>query len=189
MNVRMKGINDYLCFELQPDLPYSMVMNDLKSILDKLPEAKNGYYPKAFFDFKGRIMTEKHLNKLFVVLNDAKKVLFGGIKSEKKKSKMKLIEANIYGGELLEFNEDVLIIGNVHKGAIIKTTHDLYIVGKVQGTLIGLNQDCFINVSQCIDANIGIFHQYVQNVTISSLSLFYYKDGHIKTKKQRYISS
>lgn len=180
MNVKVKGVNDYLYFELDSHVAYNFIMDDLKSILNNLPESVQGYYPKAFFDFKDRILSENNLKTLLILLEKSKKVIFGGMKIDEKKRKMKLIEKDIYNGEIIEEDEDILIIGNVHYGAIVKNTKNTYIIGKVLGNIEGLCKNSTINFSNSEKANIRIFNQNIQNVTISSLSLFYYKEDQIK---------
>ncbi|MFR1449053.1 MAG: hypothetical protein ACLSXC_05060 [Beduini sp.] len=184
MNVKVKGVNDYLYFELDSHIPYSLIMEDLKSILDTLPASVQDYYPKAFFDFRGRKLSENQFNTLLMLIESTRKVLFGGLQLELSEKKMKLIEKDIYNGEVLELNEDILIIGDVHYGAVIKNTHDIYIVGEVSGSVEGLSKSCMINISRCNKADIRIFNQTIQNVTISSLALFYYKDDKIKITNQ-----
>ena len=79
MNIRIRGINDYLCFEIKNDLEFNRIYDELKSILLMLPESKNGYYPKALFHFEMKKLSKKQMTAIIDLIYDTKKVLFGGI--------------------------------------------------------------------------------------------------------------
>lgn len=190
MNVKVKGINDYLYFELANDVSFCLILEELKSFLNTMPCSKNGYYPKAFFDFKSRILTDFEMNDFMAVLLEKQKVLFGGMELFSTQRTMKLIEKDVYNGEVLEVeDQDLLLIGNVHVGGIVRAKHHIYIVGKVEGTVEALSKTSSINISHAKNARICIFNRIWQDVTIFTLTLFYYKHDQIHFFDQPYIQN
>ena len=189
MNVKIKGINDYLYFELNEQVQFNCILEDLKSILDSLPKTTHGYFPKAFFDLKSRILSNKEMCCLIDMLYGSQKVLFGGIKEQLEGRTMKLVEKDIYNGEIVEANnQDLLVIGNVHVGAIVRGNKNIYIIGKVEGAVEALAKESTINLSSANHARISIFNRLWQDVTIFTLSLFYYKNDQIHMLDQQYIN-
>ncbi len=190
MNVKIKGINDYLYFELHEEVPFNYILNDLKSVLDSLPQTKNGYYPKAFFDLKSRIVSSKEMNSLIMLLYKSQKVLFCGVQDHIETQTMKLVEKDVYNGEIVEaLHQDLLIIGNVHIGGVVKGNKNIYIVGKVEGMVEGTSKHSTINLSSANNAQIRICNQLWQDVTIFTLTLFYYKYDQIHIIDQQYIKN
>lgn len=189
MNVKIKGINDYLCFELNEEVHFNCILNDLKSILDSLPKTAHGYYPKAFFDLKSRIVSNQEMSCLIKLIYESKKVLFGGVKEPISSSTMKLVAQDVYNGEVAEaYNQDLLVIGNVHVGGIVRGNKNIYVIGKVEGVIEALSKSSTINLSSANQARISIFNRLVQDVTIFTLSLFYYKNDQIHILDQQYIN-
>ena len=58
---------------------------------------KKDYYPKAFFDLKGRILENDEILQFFGVLVECKSLLFGGFIEEKteEKKELRMIDASI----------------------------------------------------------------------------------------------
>lgn len=183
MSIKVKGVNNHLNFEINSNLSYNLIMEELKSVLEKLPESMHGYYPKAFFDFKQRKLSEKQVKIFLELLYKSQKVIFGGFYTNQRCSKIKLVERDIGYNELLEFNEDVVLKGDIYQGGMIKNTRNTYIVGKVEGTVVGLLKTSQVNINSAYHAQIIINEVICQNVTISGLCLFYYKDGQILIEK------
>lgn len=176
MNVKIKGINDFLCFELNQEVLFTTLYKDLKGNLDAFPHIQHGYYPKAFFDFKGRKISEKEMLCLIELLYASKKVLYAGIKQENIKRQVTLVERNIYNGETLEIDDqDLVIIGHIHKGAKVISNRNIYVVGCVEGTIEALSKEAMISLSDAKNAQISIFNKHWQDVTIFTLTVFYYE--------------
>lgn len=189
MNVKIKGINDYLCFELNSDVSFQSILDELKGILDALPNTSHGYYPKAFFDLKERKLSQYEMNCLINLIYDTQKILFGGIRENIQSPMMKLVEKDIYSGEVVSVeNQDLLIIGHIHSGGIVRCNRNIYIIGKVEGVIEALSKNSTINLSHANHARICIFNQVWQDVTIFTLSLFYYKNDQICILDQQYIN-
>lgn len=55
MHIKVKGVNNHLVFVLDDNQDFNSLMNELESLLESPLLKSDGYYPRAFFDFKSRI--------------------------------------------------------------------------------------------------------------------------------------
>jgi hypothetical protein len=150
---------------------------------------KEDYYPKAFFDLKGRILKNDEILQFFEILVECKSLLFGGFIEEKteKKKKVKIIDASIHGGEILEIHEDTLITGKINPGAIIQVYAKLYVMQGVFGIIEGQSLEASISSQKFKDATIRFFGKSIHHFTTFEMSLVYYKDNDIVVEKGDYI--
>ena len=180
MNIRIRGINDYLCFEIKNDLEFNRIYDELKSILLMLPESKNGYYPKALFHFEMKKMSKKQMTAIIDLIYDTKKVLFGGILYDLVHREMVLLERDIYNGQVVDIqDQDVLLIGHIHVGGTLRCYRNVYVIGLVEGQIEALGVHSTISLSSSKEASLLIFNARKQNVTIFTLTTFYYGNEEI----------
>ena len=181
MHIKVKGVNNHLVFVLDDNQDFNSLMNELESLLESPLLKSDGYYPRAFFDFKSRILSIHELSKLLELLFEKQVLLFDGINMIKKehKNKIKVIEETIHSGEVLELDQDTLIIGQINPGAIVRFSGKLYVMGKVCGFVEGMNADSKIS-GQCFkNAHVRINGVSRQNYTSFELTMLYYKDNEI----------
>lgn len=181
MHIKVKGINGHLVFVFDDSQEFNSLISELKSLLESPLLKSDGYYPKAFFDFKSRILSIHELSKLLELLFEKQVLLFDGINMIKKehKNKIKVIEETIHSGEVLELDQDTLIIGQINPGAIVRFSGKLYVMGKVCGFVEGMNADSKIS-GQCFkNAHVRINGVSRQNYTSFELTMLYYKDNEI----------
>ena len=181
MHIKVKGVNGHLVFVFDDSQEFNSLISELKSLLESPLLKSDGYYPKAFFDFKSRILSIHELSKLLELLFEKQVLLFDGINMIKKehKNKIKVIEETIHSGEVLELDQDTLIIGQINPGAIVRFSGKLYVMGKVCGFVEGMNADAKIS-GQCIkNAHVRINGVSRQNYTSFELTMLYYKDNEI----------
>ena len=181
MHIKVKGINGHLVFVFDDGQEFNSLISELKSLLESPLLKSDGYYPKAFFDFKSRILSIHELSKLLELLFEKQVLLFDGINMIKKehKNKIKVIEETIHSGEVLELDQDTLIIGQINPGAIVRFSGKLYVMGKVCGFVEGMNADSKIS-GQCFkNAHVRINGVSRQNYTSFELTMLYYKDNEI----------
>ena len=122
MHIKVKGVNNHLVFVLDDNQDFNSLMNELESLLESPLLKSDGYYPRAFFDFKSRILSIHELLRLLDLLFSKQVLLFDGINMAKveKKNKIKVINKTVHAGEILELDQDALIIGQVNPGAIVR---------------------------------------------------------------------
>ena len=181
MHIKVKGINGHLVFVFDDSQEFNSLISELKSLLESPLLKSDGYYPKAFFDFKSRILSIHELSKLLELLFEKQVLLFDGINMIKKehKNKIKVIEETTHSGEVLELDQDTLIIGQINPGAIVRFSGKLYVMGKVCGFVEGMNADSKIS-GQCFkNAHVRINGVSRQNYTSFELTMLYYKDNEI----------
>lgn len=181
MHIKVKGVNGHLVFVFDDSQEFNSLISELKSLLESPLLKSDGYYPKAFFDFKSRILSIHELSKLLELLFEKQVLLFDGINMIKKehKNKIKVIEETIHSGEVLELDQDTLIIGQINPGAIVRFSGKLYVMGKVRGFVEGMNADAKIS-GQCFkNAHVRINGVSRQNYTSFELTMLYYKDNEI----------
>ena len=71
MYILVKNLNGRLIFIMDNEVDFEVLLNELKGLLVQSFFKKKDYYPKAFFDLKGRI-----LENLYTILQLSKCHLF-----------------------------------------------------------------------------------------------------------------
>ena len=121
MYILVKNLNGRLIFIMDNEVDFEVLLNELKGLLVQSFFKKKDYYPKAFFDLKGRILENDEILQFFGVLVECKSLLFGGFIEEKTDSQLlkelRMIDASIHAGEKIEIYEDTLIPGKINPGA------------------------------------------------------------------------
>ena len=79
MHIKVKGVSGHLVFVLDDSQEFNNLIKELESLLDSPLFKSNGFYPKAFFDFKSRILSVRELTWLLDLLFEKQVLLFDGI--------------------------------------------------------------------------------------------------------------
>ena len=80
MYILVKNLNGRLIFIMDNEVDFEVLLSELKGLLVQSFFKKKDYYPKAFFDLKGRILENDEILQFFGVLVECKSLLFGGEK-------------------------------------------------------------------------------------------------------------
>jgi septum site-determining protein MinC len=98
MYILVKNLNGRLIFIMDNEVDFEVLLNELKGLLVQSFFKKKDYYPKAFFDLKGRILENDEILQFFGVLVECKSLLFGGFIEEKteEKKELRMIGASIH---------------------------------------------------------------------------------------------
>ncbi|MFV0394946.1 MAG: septum site-determining protein MinC [Coprobacillaceae bacterium] len=189
MRIKIKSLNDRLIFVFDEKESFNNLIEELKSLLEKPIFSSDGFFPKAFFDFKSRILEEEELEQLLDLLFSKQVVLFEGISGieEEKKSKIKVINRTIHAGEVVHVNQDTLIIGHINAGAVVTFTDKLYVLGDIRGMVEGVNQNSKISGQSFKDAHIRINGISRHSYTSLELTMLYYRDNDIFLDKGEMI--
>lgn len=68
MYILVKNLNGRLIFIMDNEVDFEVLLNELKGLLVQSFFKKKDYYPKAFFDLKGRILENDEILQFFGVL-------------------------------------------------------------------------------------------------------------------------
>lgn len=185
MYILVKGLNGRLIFIMDDQISFEQLMNELKGLLKKSLFQNKDYFPKAFFDFKSRILTEDEMSQFITILLEEKAVLFDGIKlhPQPQMKELKLIDRTIRGGEVLILDEDTLITGKINPGAIVYFRAKLYVMQSVQGTVEGISRQAMISCQEYRNATIRYFGEIRHDFTSFETTFIYYKDKQICVDK------
>ena len=188
MYILVKNLNGRLIFIMDNEVDFEVLLNELKGLLVQSFFKKKDYYPKAFFDLKGRILENDEILQFFGVLVECKSLLFGGFIEEKteEKKELRMIGASIHAGEKIEIYEDTLITGKINPGAIVQVYAKLYVMQGVFGIIEGQSEEACISSQRFKNATIRFFGKSIHHFTFE-MSLVYYKDNDIVVEKGDYI--
>ncbi len=191
MSITVKSYNGQLLFVMDDEISYENLIVDLESLLESPVFVSDGFFPKAFFDFKCRIMDEMKMEQLLQVLFEKQVVIFSGVKQDKKEqptlSKIKVINTTIHAGQELFLEQDTLIIGNINAGAVVNTRKKLYVLGKVEGYINATSKDSQINGQYFNNAHIRILGVSRHNFTSLELTMLYYNNKSIYEERGEMI--
>lgn len=185
MGIVVKGSNDILSFHCKIESSFEDVLKELDELLDKPLFMGSGFYPKAFFDFECRYLSDEEVERLLSLLFVKKRVLFSGINLKNKGNKLVNIYSKpIRAGEIVNINHDTLFLYDVNKDGVIYTNSTLYFLGNVRGKIISLDEDVKLYGHSFVGAQIKIMNELLQDVTIFTSVMIYYKDEKIVISKE-----
>ena len=163
MYILVKNLNGRLIFIMDNEVDFEVLLSELKGLLVQSFFKKKDYYPKAFFDLKGRILENEE------------------------KKELRMIDASIHAGEKIEIYEDTLITGKINPGAIVQVYAKLYVMQGVFGIIEGQSEEACISSQRFKNATIRFFGKSIHHFTTFEMSLVYYKDNDIVVEKGDYI--
>lgn len=184
MNIEVKGINDVLVMKCFPDVSFAVILDDLNKLLDQPIFQQDGYFPRAFFDFECRQISDNDLKRLIMLLYEKKKVLFGGIAMTQHYQSIEMYSEQVHNGDELYVNNETLFLGVVNTGGVIYCNKDVYFLNEVKGTIVALNGDVKIYGHQFTHAQIVINHKSIHDLTTSAFVSVYYNDNNIIFKEE-----
>lgn len=188
MGIVVKGNNDILIFRCKIDNNFENIIQEIEELLDKPLFIQEGYFPKAFFDFGCRYLTEEQVEKLINVIFVKKRVLFYGINlKEDKKNKVNVYSKVIHAGEIIEINEDTLFLNGLNRDAVVFSQNDIYFLGTVKGKIISNNQNIKIYGHNFDKATIKIMNKSLHDLTTFTSSMIYYDNEMIFVEKEEEI--
>lgn len=190
MYILVKNQNGRLIFILNDQIQFDKLLIELKGLLKKSFFKHKDYFPKAFFDFKSRILIEEELIELFQCLIETKCILFGGFvkEQEEEKKQLMIIDRSIHGGEILYIDEDTLISGSINPGAYVYLRAKLYVLKGIYGTVIGVHEDAMISCKKYQNATIVFFEKTLHSFTSFTMSILYYKDNEIVCDREECLN-
>lgn len=183
MNIKIKTYDGKLLFSMNDMCLYDELLNDLNKLLESSLFNKRDYYPKAFFDFKSRILNENDIILLLEVLNKNKKVIFNGMNFVTKQY-IDIYNKKVRNGESIYVNHKTLFTEIINPGATIYCNDDVYLLNKVKGHIVSYNDKVKIYASCFESGSITICSDIMHNVTFSTLNTVYYKDDKIHYRKE-----
>ena len=105
MYILVKNLNGRLIFIMDNEVDFEVLLNELKGLLVQSFFKKKDYYPKAFFDLKGRILENDEILQFFGVLVECKSLLFGGFIEEKTEEKfIRTIVSSVFVVTIFSFH-------------------------------------------------------------------------------------
>ena len=187
MTITIKGKNNKLVFHMDDQIDYQHLMDELEVLLEKPHFSKDGFFPRALFDFHQRKVNEENLSKLFTILFSKQVIIFDGLiepQEEKTQLKqMKVIEGDMRAGQQIECFEETLIVGNINQGAQVTAYENIYVLGQVSGFIQINNEQVQISAQSYKSAHIRFLNQSRHQFTNFEPTILYYKDNQIMSNK------
>lgn len=185
MGIVVKGNNDILHFHCKVETNFDDLLVEIEELLDKPLFMQDGYYPKAFFDFECRYLSEVEVDRLLSLLFVKKRVLFFGINLKKKLNRIVDVYSKpIRAGEVVYITSETLFLYGLNKDGVIYTNCNLYFLGSVKGRIVSRNENIKIYGHTFEGAQIKIMNTLLQEVTFFTSTMIYYKDEKIVISKE-----
>lgn len=190
MNIEVKGINGILVMKVNENCSFHVFLKDLDKLLDQPLFLQEGYYPRAFFDFGSRIVSNEELEQLLLLLNHKERVLFDGMTLPQKSQHVLVKKEQLHNGEEIFVDQETLFLGAVNPGSYVYCYQNVYFLNTVKGTIVAMNENVKIFGHDFQNAQIIINQQSIHDLTISALTSVYYKDNQIiLAKEESYVSN
>lgn len=185
MSIVVKGNNDVLVFHCQIKDDFDSLLKEIDELLDKPLFLQEGYYPKAFFDFDCRYLTEDELERLLKLLFVKKRVLFYGVNLKKKhQKKVDIYSSHVHAGEIVKVEKETLFLAGINQGGTIYCDKNVYFLGTVKGRIVALNRNIKIYGHHFENAQIEIMDHSLHDVTTLANVMIYDNKEKIVIKKE-----
>lgn len=181
MSIQVKNINDILVIRCFDETDFHNYLVEIEKLLDLPLFYKDGFYPKAFFDFGSRSLNENELNQLLMLLKEKQKIIFSGINMDKKTKSIDMYSDILRNGDVKHVYNKTLFLSSIHSGSVLYCHDDVYFLNEVKGHIILMHSDVKVYGHQFNNAKISIGSKSLHNLTTSSFTSIYYKDHKIVT--------
>ena len=141
MRIEVKGVNDVLMMKIHQDCTFEDFLLELDKLLDQPIFQQDGYFPKAFFDFGCRIVSEEEVKRLILLLKEKKKVLFFGITLPSQQNQLSIQREQLHNGEEISIYQETLFLGVVNPGSFVYCYDNVYFLNRVKGTIVVMNEN------------------------------------------------
>ena len=141
MNIEVKGINGRLIMKVQENCSFDQFLEDLDQLLDQPLFIQEGYYPRAFFDFGCREVSNDELGQLLMLLNQKERILFDGMTLLQQPHRVQIRKEQLHTGEEMVIDYETLFLGIVNTGSYVYCYQDVYFLNTVKGTIVAMNED------------------------------------------------
>lgn len=189
-HIQVKGINGILVMKVNDDCSFAQFLEDLDQLLDQPLFLQEGYYPRAFFDFGCRVLSDDEMHQLITLLMKKERVLFDGMKLPSSQHHVCIKKEQLHNGEEIFIYDETLFLGTVNVGSYVYCYQNVYFLNTVKGTIIVMNEDVKIFGHDFCNAQIIINQQSLHDLTTSALTSVYYKDNQIiLTKEENYVQN
>lgn len=179
MSIQVKNINNILVIKCFDETDFHNYLIEIEKLLDLPFFLKDGFYPKAFFDFGSRNLNENELSQLLVLLKEKQKVIFCGINMDKKMKSIEMCSEILRNGDIKHIYNKTLFLSSLHSGCIIYCYDDVYFLNDVKGHIVLMHGDVKVYGHHFENAKISIGSQSLHNLTTSSFTSIYYKNHSI----------
>lgn len=136
--VSLKGINGDVVLKIDPNAPFSEVVDKIKSLI----ESERNFFSRGFLsvDTQGRELSEEEISELEGVfsginvsfkINESEKI-FGNI-NEKVEQTAFVVDHTVRSGQVVRYDGDIIILGNVNPDGVVESKSSVYIYGVIKG--------------------------------------------------------
>ena len=181
--MKIKSVNDVMIFCLEDMLFYDF-LNELDELLDQAIFNNDCFYPKAFFDFNCRKLSQNECVDLLCLLNKKEKILFCGMTLNKKDEYILINNDLIRNGEEVYVKQKTVFTNKVNKGSYIYCAYDVYFIDEIKGTVVLLNEHVKIFANKVNQASFMMNHKVLYNVTSFSHVHIYYNGEELICAKE-----
>lgn len=190
MNIEVKGINGILVMKVQENCSFHQFLEDLNQLLGQSLFLQEGYYPRAFFDFGCRVLSDDEMEQFLFLLTNKERILFDGMTLPQQPHHIHMRKEQLHNGEEIFIDQETLFLGIVNPGSYVYCYQNVYFLDTVKGTIIAMNEDVKIFGHDFQNAQIIINQQTLHDLTTSALTSVYYKDNQIiLAKEEKYVSN
>jgi septum site-determining protein MinC len=138
--VTIKGTKNGLLFFLDDSRPFSVVLKELKVILDQQKGSQiwDGPETKVLIKLGQRQITKPEENALRECFSSKKNLVIHSFESEGKPyltndKGIQLLAGTVRSGQVLTHTGDLLLLGDINPGGCVQATGSIYVLGALRG--------------------------------------------------------
>ena len=132
--INFRSENNTLIMTINESCDFRVVLECIHDRLKILKQNQTMHPPYVSLVLGKRVLKPNELLELIDVFIKEKVLLIDSIiTSNYEEQKIEVVEGSIRAGQIMKFDNSVMVIGDVHDGATIIARNNIYIVGKLMG--------------------------------------------------------
>jgi septum site-determining protein MinC len=179
--INFRSENNTLIMTLNEEADFKILIDSIHDRLKVLKEKPSMHPPYVSLVLGKRKLKPGELLELIDVFMKEDIMLIDSIiAANLEEQRIEVIESSIRAGQILKFDNSVMVIGDVHSGATIMARNNIYIVGKLMGNAVVKSKRGKIVSAIYQNAIVRIYDSCPSIITSSNGELLTYENGEVK---------
>lgn len=179
--INFRSENDTLIMSLNENCDFRIIIESIHDRLKILKQKPTMHPPYVSLDLGKRVLKANELLELIDLFMKEKIMLIDSINvSNYEEQKIEVVESSLRAGQIMKFDNSVMVIGDVHDGATIIARNNIYVVGKLMGYAMVRSKKGKIVAATYQNAIIKIYDSKPIMISSKNGDLLTYDNGDVK---------
>jgi septum site-determining protein MinC len=179
--INFRSENNTLIMTLNEEADFKILIDSIHDRLKVLKQRPTMHPPYVSLIMGKRKLKPGELLELIdIFIKEDIMLIDSIIVANLEEQRIEVVESSIRAGQILKYDNSVMVIGDVHAGATIIARNNIYIVGKLMGNAIVKSKRGKIVSAIYQNAIVKIYDSIPSILTSTNGELLTYENGEIK---------